>query len=308
MGGDMETLIRRRAFEWLEEQQLLYGDALPRNILLEGFYFEGKRVTLIGPSGIWIPRVFAKIPISITTTPDSPYKDTFISEDAFKYSYRGHDIYHRDNVGLREAMLHHTPLVYFHRTVPGRYMAGFPVYIIGDDPASLTFTAHVQENQLFQYAGTGAAAAPAALYVQDGDGQRAYRTATFRQRLHQQTFRQRVLRAYQSQCAFCRLKHEKLLDAAHIIQDTHELGEPYVVNGMALCKIHHAAFDVNIIGVTPDYIIKVREDILHEIDGPMLKHGIQAMQNTKIALPGHAHDWPDRERLDQRYKQFLSAG
>lgn len=35
--------------------------------------------------------------------------------------------------------------------------------------------------------------------------------------------------------------------------------------------------DSNIISVTPDYKIEVREDILHETDGPMLWHGIQEL-------------------------------
>ncbi len=37
--------------------------------------------------------------------------------------------------------------------------------------------------------------------------------------MHQQEFRQRVLRAYRERCAICRLRHEELLDAAHILPD-----------------------------------------------------------------------------------------
>jgi predicted restriction endonuclease len=37
--------------------------------------------------------------------------------------------------------------------------------------------------------------------------------------------------------------HAALLDAAHIILDTEPQGEPTVRNGLALCKIHHAAYD-----------------------------------------------------------------
>jgi hypothetical protein len=35
----------------------------------------------------------------------------------------------------------------------------------------------------------------------------------------------------------------ELLDAAHILPDGHPKGEPVVPNGLALCKLHHAAFD-----------------------------------------------------------------
>jgi len=86
------------------------------------------------------------------------------------------------------------------------------------------------------------------------------------------------------------------------------LGDPVVVNGLSLCKIHHAAFDSNIIGVTPDYMIKVREDILLESDGPMLKYGIQGLQNQKIILPNNKNMWPDRDRLSIRYAKFREVG
>jgi hypothetical protein len=52
-----------------------------------------------------------------------------------------------------------------------------------------------------------------------------------------------VLAAYRHQCSLCRLKHEELLDAAHIIPDADPEGEPVVSNGLALCRLHHSAFD-----------------------------------------------------------------
>ena len=75
-------------------------------------------------------------------------------------------------------------------------------------------------------------------------------------------------------------------------------------NGLSLCKIHHAAFDKNIIGVTPDYEVKVREDILEEIDGPMLKYGLLAMNGNSLILPKQKKDWPDKERLEKRFYLF----
>src|SRR5881628_2946437 len=62
---------------------------------------------------------------------------------------------------------------------------------------------------------------------------RSYVTRLGKQRMHQQEFRQRVLRAYREQCAICRLRHEELLDAAHILQDGHPRGEPVAPNGLA---------------------------------------------------------------------------
>jgi putative restriction endonuclease len=73
---------------------------------------------------------------------------------------------------------------------------------------------------------------------------------------------------------------------------------------MALCKLHHAAFDSFLLGVTPDYLIIVREDILDEVDGPILKHGLQELHKTKIILPLRRTEWPSKEALEWRYEQF----
>src|SRR5436853_112489 len=67
---------------------------------------------------------------------------------------------------------------------------------------------------------------PDAVHEDSDSGRRLYITAAVRQRLHQRAFRERVLSAYRHQCAFCRLRHEELLDAAHIVPDSEPQGEP----------------------------------------------------------------------------------
>ena len=133
---------------------------------------------------------------------------------------------------------------------------------------------------------------------------RAYVTASVRIRLHQRQFRERVLDAYRSRCAFCNLRHRELLDAAHILPDSDPAGDPKIPNGLALCKLHHAAFDSYMIGVTPDYIIHVRQDILDESDGPVLRHGLQGLNESKIILPSSRAHWPDRGFLERRWDRF----
>jgi putative restriction endonuclease len=105
----------------------------------------------------------------------------------------------------------------------------------------------------------------------------------------------------------CALHHRELLDAAHILSDRHERGEPVVPNGLALCKIHHAAFDSNILGVRPDHVIEIRADILEEVDGPMLRHGLQELNGSAIKIPRRPGDRPDPERLEERYELFRAA-
>lgn len=113
--------------------------------------------------------------------------------------------------------------------------------------------------------------------------------------------------AYQTTCAFCRLRHRELLDAAHIIPDREPQSKAVVSNGIALCKLHHATFDNLLIGVTPDYRLEVRRDILEEEDGPILQHGLKGLHGSKLILPSAKSNWPGREFLEWRYKRFKRA-
>lgn len=137
---------------------------------------------------------------------------------------------------------------------------------------------------------------------------RAYITTTVRQRLHQRGFRERVRHAYREQCALCRLRHTVLLDAAHIIPDSEEAGTPHVSNGLSLCQLHHAAFDRFLLGITPDYTVELRADILDEKDGPILRHDLQGLHKTQIVLPRRQVEQPSQELLAEQYERFRKTG
>jgi hypothetical protein len=70
---------------------------------------------------------------------------------------------------------------------------------------------------------------------------RAYATREARHRLHQQRFKLDVMRAYPHRCAICTLRERELVQAAHIVPDVEPEGIAAVVNGLALCAIHHLA-------------------------------------------------------------------
>ena len=105
---DIDAAVRLAAFNWLRDQCQIYGETLPRNILEKGFIYESTRVPLIGPQGIFKPKVL-KLPLTITTSPESPYADELTSDNYLLYKYRGTDPQHRDNKGLREAMKRNLP-------------------------------------------------------------------------------------------------------------------------------------------------------------------------------------------------------
>jgi putative restriction endonuclease len=295
--------IRKAAFDWLTGQVDLFGDVLPRRSLLEqGFPFENDRIHLLSRQGIFKPRRM-DLPLSITTTPDGPYDDTFDPNGLLRYRYRGNDPNHSDNVGLRQLIRLNKPLVYFHGIVRNQYLTIWPVYIVADDPRGLAFTVAVDDASKIRQP-----ADASHVIREEAEGRRIYITAIVRQRLHQRSFREKVLRAYRTTCAFCRLRHRELLDAAHIRPDTDPQGWPTVDNGLSLCKLHHAAFDKFILGVTPDYVIRVRRDVLEEEDGPLLRVGLQELDGSRLFVPSRRNDWPSREALAWRYEQFSEAG
>ena len=93
----------------------------------------------------------------------------------------------------------------------------------------------------------------------------------------------------------------------HQLPDSDPRGEPIVSNGLALCSLHHAAFDRNILGIRPDLVIELRNDILEAIDGPMLIHGLQGFQSKQILIPRAGIHQPNPDFLAERYKIFRKA-
>ncbi len=299
----MEDQIRFDIFDWLKTRSVVNGGVFTRDELSYGYSFKGKTIHLMGASGIWIPKGF-ECPISITTTTKGPYNDGFREDGILQYSYRGKDPQHRENRGLRLACNRHIPLIYFISIKPSYYNAVWPIFILRDNPETLSVDAAIDislDNPLGEYGNNEDIFSESALSV------RRYITRQTKQRLHQSAFREHVLSAYDRQCTICRLQHPELLDAAHIIPDTELQGDPIVNNGLSLCKIHHSAYDQNILGISPDYTVHIRKDLLDEIDGPMLKHGFQELDLTNITLPSRKKDRPDRDRLADRFDRFRTA-
>lgn len=293
----LDSAVRVQVFDWLDRAIEIHGPVLARALLVAGLEINGTRVPLMSPrQGIFKPRVL-DLPLSIATTPGGPYDDAIGPGGLLRYRYRGTDPTHRDNIGLREAMAARVPLIYFHGLAPGRYLATWPVFIARDDPASLTFSVAVDDRRLSDHA----------TITENDEARRAYVTSITLRRLHQQVFRERVLSAYRRQCAFCRLRHEELLDAAHIVPDSEPEGEPTVSNGLSLCTLHHKAFDRFFIGLRPDYVLEVRPDILRETDGPTLVYAIQKLHGSEIVVPSRKQERPDLMLVEKRYEEFRAS-
>jgi putative restriction endonuclease len=298
--GDYDAALRTAAMEWLDDRARRGAETV-RFEELAAFTFAGARIPLMDRQrGIRKPAALdAALSFrTVFTSPGQvpPYQDAEGPDGLLRYKYRGDDPRHAENVALRRAHQRGLPLIWFFGVAPGVYLPNYPVWLVGDEPERLQFAVALDGAQ--RLVAPGAAV---------GDEQRRYVERLTRLRLHQPVFRARVLQAYARQCALCRLRHASLLDAAHILPDGHPRGRPIVPNGLSLCKIHHAAYDQNILGVRPDLVVEVRRDILEEIDGPMLRHGLQEMAGHRLSAPRQRDARPDVTALEERYETFRGA-
>ncbi|WP_157155697.1 HNH endonuclease [Diaminobutyricimonas sp. LJ205] len=287
---EQERALREAIFKWLDDRQLGGQYEFERDELAN-FTINGVRLPLIDRGrGIRNPRDFSST-LSIMTSLNGPYADQLDTAAFVRYAYRSGDS--SDNVKLRRAFDQQDPLIYFEAVRSGVYVAHYPVYVAADDPSARVFTITMDESLRFF-------GDPAAMTFD----QRAYAERTVKARLHQPAFRAKVMHAYRDSCAVCSLRHVELLDAAHIVPDAAHDGFARVTNGLSLCKIHHAAYDRNLLGITPDYVVKIDGVLLDEVDGPMLRHGLQDMHGRPLVLPARPGDRPSKEALAYRFEQF----
>ena len=294
-----DARLRSAMFHFLDQRLAESPDGTVTSNSLNTFMFSGRPQKLVVQTGIWKPSgLSGALTIRTAFTPPNqppPYEDNIGPEGMVRYKYRGTDPEQSDNRSLRHAMVHHLPLAYFIGVAKGLYVPQYPVWLVDENPAKFEFTVAVDEGQRH--------------YDLDNADptQRQYLQQITRRRLHQPVFRARVLLAYGERCAICRLHHAKLLDAAHIIPDGQPHGDPVVPNGLSLCKIHHAAYDANLIGIRPDLTVEIAPHLANEVDGPMLRHGLQEMAGTKITIPRQRTSQPEPSRLAERYGLFLAA-
>jgi len=297
----VELAIRDAALAWLQQVTHDGTVAVRREQLANDFQFGGERFPLIDRGrGIRKPLGWhsaLSISTAAATGKPRPYDDIEGPDGLQRYKLRRDQRGSAENEALRNAMRDQVPLIWFFGAAPSLFQAIFPVYLIAEEPEQDQFVLALTEEQR--------TLRPASLVEET---LRRYVHRTNRQRLHQPVFAARVMAAYETRCAVCRLGHRELLDAAHIIGDREEHGIAAVTNGLALCKIHHAAYDRNILGIRPDYVVEVHGRLLDEIDGPMLRYGLQEHHGKDLMqLPSRRAERPDPERLMERYAQFSAA-
>jgi putative restriction endonuclease len=117
-------------------------------------------------------------------------------------------------------------------------------------------------------------------------------------------FRRRVLGAYNHRCAACGIQLE-LIDAAHIIPVAAPTSTDETKNGIAFCKLHHAAFDRNLLSFDIKYKIEISESEIFRLATANLAGGLDIFKKklrTAIILPNDRRDYPPPQYIDEARK------
>lgn len=306
---DPDWPIRVAAFDALRRLTARHGEELAWKDISEGFQYRGEKLHFIGKArGIFRPRQMQGAALSIKTTVPREGRearyDDLSSDDGFFYKFQGDDPNARDNRLLSRAQELDAPLIYFYGTRPGYYRPLFPVHVTALDPTALTVSLVVAAQDAPLREPGRFAADPLLLSLE-----RRYTTVLAKKRLHQAVFRDHVLAAYEQRCAVCRFPRPELLDAAHILPDRDVRGRPEVPNGLSLCKLHHGAFDADLLGIRPDGIIEISRTLLDAQDGPTLEHGLKGFAGKRLGmLPEATALRPRGDYLEERYERFRKAG
>lgn len=118
-------------------------------------------------------------------------------------------------------------------------------------------------------------------------------------RLRNNDFRKRVLSAYVQRCAVCGVQL-KLIDAAHIVPVNHDQSTDETRNGLALCALHHRAYDQALLTVSESYAVVFNDAQAEELDRLGFGGGIRSFREnlrSEILVPKAVSERPHVEYI-----------
>jgi len=297
-----DAQILRAAFSRVQELENDYRDAVPWSAIQEGFTCLGESILFANQvQGIFKPKQMQRGPISIKTTMPKGdavniYNDQLTDEGFYQYSLEAGNPHGERNILLWQALEDKAPFIYFHALAPAVYKILYPCFvskILPEEGYAIVIIGktmvHDDYDMEFEFA---------------DEIESRYLVRETKMRLHQASFREAVLNAYKRRCAVTGLPVSQLLEAAHIIPDALIGDKQSVSNGISLSRLHHKAYDANLIGIDPDYTVHVSKDLIIEDGGPLLKHGILGFEGRKINVPANKALRPNRDYLARRFETY----
>lgn len=296
--------LRTAALQGVQRLWRRHGDAVPYPAIDEGFVYQGERIPFFSTfEGVYKPAQLQVGTLSVRTTIASRYTDERISDDEVWYDYSPKP---ERNDWLRDCLELQLPLLYFLQVKsepPVEYLVFAPVEVVEDDPTRQRFRLDLSPSRLYEDEPDLYRETP----VPDDIHrvfERKYGVTETRTRLFQAHFRREVLEAYGRRCAVCSLGEGPILDGAHIVPDSEELGEPSVTNGLSLCALHHRAYDRDLMGVRPDLTVHVFRDRMEHPDEEA-SEVIAEFDGEDLRVPGREKFRPEQDLVQMRWEESV---
>lgn len=288
---------------WFEDRRLEGRELVPFAELDRGFHWHGHTIKLIARSqGIWKPAGFEAALTFKTAAPRSgrpaPYEDRVGEDGILRYKMAPTRDKEWSNRAMMIAAERRYPLAWLVGTKPADtlfYYARFPAYIKDVDPRSREFLIFI---------GDTADSTTSLDVTTPVPIEKRYASRWTKARLHQHDFREQVISAYDISCAVCDLPHAQLIEGAHITPDSDASGAPEVSNGIALCRVHHTAYDRNLLGIDDQLRVHIAD---RAVMREMTTHrpALSPFEGRRLMhIPSRRILQPDDARLHARFHEF----
>lgn len=300
--NDLE--MRLAAARMLARLSHIYRDAVPWREIDKGFAFRNNRIRFASRAGgIFKPVQMDRVLSISTVMPRAgrsvQYADQVAggSKDGmWLYDMRALNPAHHQNQWLKTAWNEGLPLIYLRGLAPAVYLPLFPVYVTDWD-------AHAGQVRV----ALGLECTTRNDLVEPnlmGGSLPRYTYRHMQDRMYVARFRVDVLKAYRNTCALSGLAQPQLVDAVTIAP--HASGEaPDITEGLCMSRLHHAAFDANLLGIDPDGRVHVSEQLdAREARDPFVR-SLTVLSGRRIEVPRALEHHPNRDLLAVRFEQFL---
>ena len=298
--------MRLAAAGTLARLSQIYRDAVPWSEIAKGFPFLGGRIMFASQAlGIFKPRQMDRV-LSIKTVVPREGRGAQYSDQVADGSENGMWVYdmrernpaHPQNHWLKTAWTEGLPLIYLRGLAPSVYLPSFPVYVTDWDAGA----GQVRVALGLECTSQQDLVEPALM----GRELSRYTYGRMQNRVSVARFRVDVLEAYQDTCALSGLAQPQLVDAVPIAPGGSG-GRLDVTEGLCMSRLHHAAFDANLLGIDPDGRVHFSEQLGASASRNSFVRHLMVVAGRRIAMPRAPEFQPNRDLLAARFEQFQAS-
>ncbi|MFN3670392.1 MAG: HNH endonuclease [Bosea sp. (in: a-proteobacteria)] len=132
-------------------------------------------------------------------------------------------------------------------------------------------------------------------------GMRKVAIVTTKKKLRALDFGRRVLGAYNHQCAMCGTQL-RLIDGAHILPVEHDESTDQTSNGIALCPLHHRAYDRGLVAFDHLFNVTTNETMVKKLKADSRDGGLATFRKNLrpvLVIPPDKKDRPARKMVEK---------